>query len=197
STKLLLPICDPADKTYNFFNCMATGAHAVANTACEKYFGCGKISLAQENALKIASREDMQARLAALPLERRLFDQAIPGSFINVAAMNSPLPIKSTNDVASLFQGVFSAVWSAPGRVASLAAAPAKAANADSSAIDGIDYVGIPLNTIRDTPLANEASQANGTCPTKPAGEINMCLADMSTIDALTARFTLNPALGG
>lgn len=195
SSRILLPVCDAADETLNFFNCMTTGAHESYNRACVA-MGCGNITVAQDNALRIASRQDRQARLAAMPLEKRLFDQKVPGSFINVAALNSPLPIKATSNMASLVQGVFSAVWSAPSKAASLAASPAKAASVDSSVIDGIGHVGIPLETINSAPLSAEVN-TNSACPQKPAGEVNLCLADMATVDSLIARYTLNPAYGG
>lgn len=197
SSQTLLPICDPADRTYNFFNCFATGAHAAANFTCTTYFGCGKITLAQDIELKTASQRNMNERLAAMPLERRLFDQTMPNSFINVAAMHSPIPIKATDNVASLFQNVFGAVWSAPSKVASLSSAHAHAASADSSLIDGVDNFGIPLDTIHNAPLANELISDQGKCPDTKPGELNMCKADTSTVDSLIARFTQDPAYGG
>jgi hypothetical protein len=197
SSRALLPVCDPADKTYNFFNCIASGAHTAANYMCATFFGCSKISLAQSNELKIASARDMNARLAYMPFEKRLFDQKVPNSFINVAAMNSPLPTRATNNVASMFQSVFSAVWSAPNKVASMAAAPARAAESDESLIDGVEHIGIPLPTILNTPLAIELSQDQATCqPSKIGEEVSMCLADVGTVDSLIGRFTYNPSYG-
>lgn len=199
SSKAVLPVCDPADKSYNFLNCFASGAKNAANFLCVKSFGCANMTVAQENEVKYASAMDMQKRLAFMPLQKRLFDAKVPNSFVNVAAMNSPLPIKATNNLASMFQGVFGAVWNAPGKVASLAAAPARAAgqDADSSLIDGQETMGIPLSTIQTTPLSEEVSNDQGTCPeTKLGEEVNMCMADDSTVDVMICLHTHNPTCG-
>lgn len=197
SSKMMLPVCDPADKSYNFLNCMASGAKNAANFTCVKFFGCAEVTVAQENELKYASAKDMQARLAFMPLQKRLFDPKVANSFVNVAAMNSPLPIKATNNMAGMFQGVFSAVWNAPGKVAALTAAPAKAVGANSSLIDGQETMAIPLSTIQTAPLTPELSQDQGDCPETQLGkEINMCMADSSTVDAMIAFHKKDPAYG-
>lgn len=195
-SKVLLPVCDPAEKNYNFFNCMGTGAHILANFACS-HFGCGKITVAQENQLKYASLNSAAATVANLPLEKRLFDRMQPGSLINVAALKSPVSSNVGENLATAFQGIFATIWSTPKNVASMAAQPAMAASADSSSIDGIEHLGIPLQTLTNTPLAQELFDDSGDCQTKPADQVNMCAADFSTVDALYARYTHNPAYGG
>ncbi len=191
-SKVLLPICDPAEKNFNFFNCMGTGAHALANFACAR-FGCGPVTLAQENELKYASQSSNAATVANLPLEKRLFDRMQPGSFINVAALKSPVAVSVGDNLATAIQGIFAAVWSTPRSIAAMAAQPAMAASADSSAIDGIEHMGIPLQTLQTTPLSPELFDDSGDCKTTPTGQTNICTADFSTVDALYARYTHNP----
>jgi hypothetical protein len=195
-SKAVLPVCDPADKGYNFFNCMGTGAHAMANYACQR-FGCAPITLAQENELKYASQNSLAATVANLPLQKRLFDPMQPGSFINVATLRSPVSAGVGNNLASAIRGVFAAVWSTPKSVASMAAQPAMAASADSSVIDGIEHIGIPLNVLTSAPLSQELFTNSGTCPSLPEDQINLCRADFSTMSSWFARYTHNPAYGG
>jgi hypothetical protein len=197
SSSQTLPICDQADKTYNFFNCMATGAKAAANQAVVYQFGGTQITNTQQNELLSYDAKRQQASLAWRPLQDRLFDKALPNSFINVAAMQSPVPIKATQNVASFVQGIFAAVWKAPENIAAISAKPAHAATANSSDIDGQKHMGIPLDVLRKTNTIPPQMTDGDPCPDIPYGQLNTCLSYAATIDALTARYTYNPGYTG
>lgn len=192
TSRLLMPgPCDAAGQDHQFANCvMALGPHQAANTACEKEFGCGDLTVAQVQELKQINKQQQDAKFAAAPLKDRLFSLTLPNSVINMAALRAPLHTDSFKNPANLTQDLFAAVWKMPQQVSALLAQPARAAAGDASVITGIaDNKGISYATLQQPLSEKIMSDTVTNCPEDQPGRENLCKADETVLKAWLGRY--------
>ncbi len=189
SSKLTLPVYDPSDQTQDYGNYLVTGYQVIAQDTCKKAGCADNLTAAEMRDIRAINDKEQASYMATLPWTDRLFNRDVPNSFINMAILRSPLPYKSSENMAAAFNGFFSIIKSLPSNLGRIYSQPARAAGDDGgSTIAGIaTNFGFTTQALLDNNVASELSANGSTCPTT-SGQ-NMCVGDNWVMDGWLARY--------